>query len=443
MGKLFRESSQFFRRHKTKYIIAIILFALLTNFVVSNSLLPWIRQHHLGATEKFRLLAYRTAMEDSLDESESYYRVALMEAEKLQDQVLVKEISDELHEVEKLKSARSENLQFNKTSGVDCIWLWQSLMGDITRAKRNRKYMKRWMPIFNIAFHREQTLAANDPTRLIELGDWQFDSMHLPYAESLYRQAGALARRQTDEILEVQVRDRLAHVAYANQNYDEAMKDLNSALDLAQKLPKKTMTPLLVAHKAQVYAERSQPEQAIPLCKQALSMDETSKEPLLRWYLNLLLGQCLSLAGDHEQAINTLKRCEQEAQIFPPDSNTKPRVCRALAEAFLQADRTKEAESYFHKLIDLTAKDIPETPQDYEYKFVDEAENYRSLKKHKQDLFLVDMIMRSRQARIGPNSPGILNTLRIQKQAFESAGEREKAREVELKIKTLSKNEPL
>lgn len=430
-----------FGAKKTKYIIAILLFAMLTSFVVSNSLLPWIREHHLGAAEKYRLLAYRSAMDGAVNESESFYRAALMEAQKLGDPEMVKDISDELKDLEKLKSDRTSKLQLSNDPDTYQIWLWRSQIDDRACAARNRKYMKRWMPIFTIAFQQEQALAVNDPTRLIELGDWQLNLLHLPYAELLYRKANTLAHRENAPIMEVQILDRMAHVAYASQNYDEAIKKLSSCLEVAKKLPsQKHMVPILVAHKAQVYAEIKQPERGINLCEQALKTPEVSHAPLLKWYLHVLRGQCLSLTGKHNQAIACLKQCELDAEIFPSGSDARPRVCRAIAEALVEAERLEDAESYFYKLVDLTSKVVPESAIDYEYKLLDEAALYSELKKYRQEMFLLDLVLHSREARIGKNGKGLNRILSIQRRACLTAGDFQKAQEIQLRIQSLNSN---
>jgi|GEM_PF-1371541 len=377
-------------------------------------------------------------MNGMISESESFYRAALKEAEKHGDPQLLKDIELEFADVRTLKSAQAEKLQFDKEPDSERTWLWQSHVGDCARVARNRKYTKQWMPIFKITFQKEQALSGNDPARLIELGDLQMELLNLPYAEVLYRQASVAAQREKSDALELQVLNRLAHVAYSKQNYSEAVQNLDSALSLAEKIQSKTVIPILVAHKAQVYAESDQPAKGVELCRQALAMNEGDLEPELKWYINLLLGHCLSLSGDHDQAISILRKCEQNLDIFPKESQAKEQLCTAIAEASIESGHRKDADSYFYKLVDSREPDPQRTIFEYEHKFLNEAEYYRNVKKHKQDLFLCDLVLRTREGRVGKNHPGLVRILTIQRDACRAAGEFGKARETQSRIDSIT-----
>lgn len=427
------------RGNKTKYVFAVLMFAALTGFAVSYSLAPWFEQHHRRAAEQYRISAYRAAIDGSAAQSEAFYRAALMEAEQLKNSKLVAEIKTERDEVQQQQSARAAKSKSGRDANREALWIWPGLTEVQDLIARKRRYSQTWSPMFEVVMRRERTLSSS-AMRSIDLGDLQMELFNFPFAIGLYQTALKQAETEHNDSAKVIALDRLAQISFVQGRFDSSLKLLANALDVARKSGDQKLSAVVLTHQGQVLCEVGRPSEGLECSGEAMKLINETESPF-KQYAELVSAACMSYAGSHAEALYLLR------QIQNKDGGTEPasahidsaRLVRLFAEALVNAGRISEADRYFYALADF---DKPEKKKDslaYEQRFMTEAQRYGAFGKHKTEIALCDLALKSREARIGKRKRGLINVLQLQANAFSAAGEHAKAVAAKQRIQDLAK----
>lgn len=437
-GRLFSVNARL-RGNNTKYVFAGLIFATLTGVTVSYSLVPWFQQHHKRALEQYRISAYRAAIDGSMAQSQAFYRAALMEAEYLKNAKLAAEIRSEQDEVERLSNARFAEQQDKNDANKESLWIWPSLTQVQDLISRRRRYGQTWSPMFEVVMRRERTLSSS-ALRTIQLGDLQMDLFNFQFAMALYKTAKQQAETEHGDSAKVIAADRLAQISYVQGRFDSALELLDEALKVARNADDRKLTAVVLIHQAQVLCDANRPSEGLKRSEEALMLLQDSKEPF-KQYAEIVRATCMSYAGEHQEALELLERLQSNKGAAKPAvaQLDAERLVRLFAEALVNAEQTNQAERYFYSLADF---DKPEKKKDslaYEQRFMAEAKRYGAFGKHKAEIALCELALRSREARIGKRKRGLINVLQLQANAYTAAGELTKAQEAKQRIQELVK----
>jgi len=424
------------RRGRTQYVVATLVFTLLIALTIGFSLLPWIGEYHLRAWEKYQTVGDRARMDGLLEKSESYYRAALIEAQKIGDRKRVGITSQYLASLRSLNEPGQNAGSVTQRADREFL-VWGSPLDYLVGGKQKRRHKNLEMAMRPL-LEREHATAIDSPERLIDLGDSQMQMFKYDNAKELYRQAGDANANKNAPFVEVKIIDRLAQVEFAEQHYKVAQEYVDQALQVLRLAPSRDMEILLRLHKAQTLAESGHVPEAKAICRQIMESSVVQEKPPYKWYVDVILGQCVSTSGHHQRALQLLQACTLSApKLFGELSRNTARSYETLGEALIQAGRQDEAYACYQKVFQIRDQQDTSGKETKAKLFVYESFRYTSLKRHNIAIALCELALKKRQEQFGVNHRKTTSLVGHLKTAVEGAKDFTRAKQLQRRIEQL------
>ncbi len=420
-----------------QYLICTAVLIGLAIFTIESSLLPWMKERDVRAWESYRYMAARNRIEGNFADAKRCLDAALQDAHWLHDDkkiALIKEDLAKLSAAEKLSIAQSKNAVI-----PDINLVWPSQLDNVKSRKKGGAF-ERWEPFLRIILQQQTVSAANNPARLIQLGDALFDMSQFKPALNNYLKAVELNDALKDKNqTQVCALDRAGRVYSALGNYAESQSSLNRAL----KLNPTNRVPVEL-HLVQTYIDSGNPEKAKSLCEQVLKMPSVSRKPPYFWYAQLLKGTAESRLKNSNLAIETLANAERESEkIFGASSPERYRSLDELFQAYFEAGRFDEAKDTYRKVTLLREADNPNRAvHTVTLTSFREAQQYMDANQLSLAVWLWEWSLEDRIKEMGPTHRGVARRLYSLVRAYKKAGDREKMLDAWKRAKAISPVDP-
>lgn len=420
-----------------QYLICTAVLIGLAFFTIESSLLPWMKERDVRAWESYRYMAARNRIEGNFTDAKRCLDAALQDANWLHDDQKIALIKDDLV---KLSAAEKSSVVQSKNAVIpDVNLIWPSQL-DYVKCRKKGSAFERWEPFLRIILQQQTVSAANNPARLIQLGDALFDMSQFKPALNNYLKAVELnVAQKENNPTQACALERAARVYSALGSYAESQSLLNHALELH---PANRVS--IALHLAQTYLDSGNPEKAKTLCEQVLKTPSESLKPTCQWYAQLLKGIADSRLKNSNLAIETLEKAERSSEkIFGASSPERYRNLDELFQAFFEAGRFAEAKDTYRKVTLLREADNPNRAvHAVTLTSFREAQQYMDANQLSLAIWLWEWSLEDRIKEMGPTHRGVARRLYSLVRAYKKAGDREKMLGAWKRAKAISPVDP-
>lgn len=403
-----------------QYLICTVVLIVLAFFTIESSLLPWMKERDIGSWESYRYLAARNRIEGNFAEAKRCLDAALQEAHWLKDDKKVELIKADLVKLslaEKLAIAQSKNAVI-----PDIDLVWPSPL-DIVKSRKKGGNFERWEPFLRIILQQQTVAAANNPARLIGLGDALFDMSQFKPALNNYLKVVELNNELKDNQTQVCALERSARVYSSLGSYAESQSFLNRALQLNP-----SNASSLQLHLAQSYLDSGDAQKASMLCDDALKTGSGRLSPQIVWYEKMLKGITESRLHHSQTAVEILQDADRTAEkLFGPSSLERYRNLDELFQAQFEAGEFDAAKETYRKVTTLREANNPNRAiHTVTLTSFREGQQYMDANQLKLAIWLWEWSLEDRIKEMGPTHRGVARRLYCLVRAYKKAGDRTK-----------------